>query len=216
MNDEQKTDSSNEQPEEKAKVEEKDEAERVRKKQDTFIESPQAPDDRKLTEVGKTYRDQDGVIKLLAIYSEDKQISVGPMEVTVKEAKLLNYSPSHDLVDYFHGYTHQETNFNYVKLRVVVENTSDESLNFAPVSHLITNTGEQKSFEDDFYLEKLNGAYEPGEKRFGQLGFILENIKAENLSFIEIKTSDVFKNKESIHKGEKYTIKMKKTAMNSQ
>ncbi|WP_408008364.1 DUF4352 domain-containing protein [Pseudalkalibacillus sp. A8] len=206
MNDDGKADSSNVKPEEKAIIEEKDENDAVRKKQDPFIKNPQAPNDQELTEVGKTHRDQDGVIKLLAISSEDKHVSIGPIEVTIKEAKLLNYSPSPDLIDFFHGYTHQESNFNYVKLRIVVENTSDETLNFAPVSHLETNEGEQTSFEDDFYLEKLYGDYAPGEKRYGQLGFILEQTKPENLTSIEITTSDIFKNEGSIHENQKFII----------
>ena len=174
--------------------------------EDSFIESPQAPDDSELTDIGTTYSDEDGKLKLHAYTEEEQQIKVGPMKLTVKEANFMNYKPSPDLIDFFHGFTHEETDFNYVKLRVIVENTSDNDVNFAPVSHLETNNGEKKSFVDDFYLEELHGDYTPGEVRKGQLGFILEKAKAEKLKEITFQTSDAFRGEESVEKGKEYTI----------
>ncbi|WP_221568432.1 DUF4352 domain-containing protein [Alkalihalobacillus sp. TS-13] len=175
--DDAKTESHETPPEEKAEAEQQNE--KKLKKRDVYIESPQAVDDRDLTEVGKPHRDEDGKVKLLAISTSGEQISVGPFKVTLEEAKLMNYSPSPDLIDFFHGFTSKESNFNYVKLKIKVENTSDETLNFSPVSVLETNEGEKKSYEDDFYLEELYGDFESGEKRFGQMGFILEKTEAE-------------------------------------
>ncbi|CDQ18528.1 protein of unknown function [Halobacillus karajensis] len=175
-------------------------------KEDHFTESPQAPDDSELTDIGSTYSDEDGKLKLHAYTEEEQQLTVGPMNVTVKEAKFMNYKPSPDLIDFFHGFTHEETDFNYVKLRVIVENTSDHEVNFAPVSHLETNNGEKKSFVDDFYLEELHGDYTPGEVRKGQLGFILEKADAEKLKDVTFQTSDAFRGEESMKKGEEYTI----------
>jgi hypothetical protein len=174
--------------------------------EDSFIESPQAPDDSELTDIGKTYSDKDGKLKLHAYTEEEQQITVGPMKVTVKEAKFMNYKPSPDLIDFFHGFTHEETDFNYVKVRVIVENTSDKDVNFAPVSHLETNNGEKKSYVDDFYLEELHGAYKPGEVRKGQLGFILEKVEAEKLKEITFRTSDAYCREDSVETGKEYTI----------
>ncbi|MBM7552157.1 DUF4352 domain-containing protein [Thalassobacillus pellis] len=173
---------------------------------DTFIESPQAPDDSELTEIGQTHRDKDGKIELLAYAPEDKTLQAGKMEVTIKGAKVLNYRPSPDLIDFFHGYTNHEKNFNYLKVRVIVKNTSEEKVNFAPVSHIETNTGEKKSFKDDFYIENLHGDYQPGEVRKGQLGFILKETKPEELNKVTIYTSDVFQDKESIADAKSITI----------
>jgi hypothetical protein len=177
--------------------------------EDNFIESPQAPDDSELTEIGATYSDQDGKIKLLAYAPDEQQVEVGPMKLTVHEAKYMHYKPSPDMMDFFHGFTHEEGNFNYVKLRVTIENTSDQKLNFAPVSYLETNTGEKKGFNDDFYLEELHGDYEAGEIRKGQLGFILEETDPENLDQIKVQSSDVFQNEASKEKGKTYTISFK-------
>ncbi|WP_052158883.1 hypothetical protein [Halobacillus sp. BBL2006] len=175
-------------------------------KEDTFIESPQAPDDSKLTEIGATYSDPDGKIKLLAYAPDEQQVEVGPIKLTIHEAKYMHYKPSPDMIDFFHGFTHEEGSFNYVKLRVTVENTYDQKLNFAPVSHLETNTGEKKGINDDFYLEELHGDYEPGEIRKGQLGFILEETDPENLEQIKVQSSDVFQGEKSVEKGKTYTI----------
>ncbi|WP_079478902.1 DUF4352 domain-containing protein [Halobacillus salinus] len=174
--------------------------------EDTFMESPQAPDDSKLNEIGATHSDQDGKIKLLAYAPEEQQVDVGPMNITIHEAKFMHYKPSPDMIDFFHGFSHNESNFDYVKLRVTVENTSDQQTNFAPVSHLETNTGEKKGFQDDFYLEELHGDYAAGETRKGQLGFILEDAEKETLEKITVHTSDAFQNEESVEKGKSYTI----------
>lgn len=196
-------------------AEDKTEAPKEKKKttaetsEDTFIESPQAPDDSELTDIGATHSDQDGKIKLLAYAPEEQQVNVGPMTVTIHEAKFMHYKPSPDMIDFFHGFTHDESSFNYVKLRVTVENTSEERLNFAPVSHLETNTGEKKGFKDDFYLEELHGNYAAGEIRKGQLGFILEKGDKDSLEEITVNTSDVFQNEKSVEKGKAYTISFK-------
>ncbi|MGI8313776.1 DUF4352 domain-containing protein [Halobacillus mangrovi] len=174
--------------------------------EDTFIESPQAPNDSELTEIGATHKDQDGKIRLLAYAPEEQQVDVGPMNVTIHEAKFMHYKPSPDMIDFFHGFTHEESSFNYLKLRVTVENTSEQQVNFAPVSHLETNTGEKKGFQDDFYLEELHGDYTPGEARKGQLGFILEKGDKDTLEKFTVYTSDVFQKEKSVEKGKSYTI----------
>lgn len=168
------------------------------KSDNSIMDSPQAPDDRSLTEVGKTYEDQDGMITLKAISEYDETTSIGDVELTISDVKVMDYSPSPDLVDFFHGYSDNETQFNYVKLHVNVKNTSDQTVNFAPVSLLETGD-EKKGFADDFYLENLYGDFAPGEERVGQLGFVLNKTDVEKLESITVNTSDVFnENKESL------------------
>ncbi|TKD72346.1 DUF4352 domain-containing protein [Pseudalkalibacillus hwajinpoensis] len=172
----------------------------------SIMDSPQAPDDTSLTEVGQTFEDQDGSITLKAISNYDETTTIGDIELTVSDVKAMNYSPSPDLVDFFHGYSDNETQFNYVKLRVTVKNTSDQAVNFAPVSVLETSN-EKKGFEDDFYLENLYGDYAPGEEKTGQLGFVLNKTDVEKLESITVHTSDVFdEKKESLTKGKSISI----------
>ncbi|REJ05744.1 hypothetical protein [Halobacillus trueperi] len=158
--------------------------------QTKYKNNPQAPDDQDLKEVGNRVEDMDGRLALKAIKEMEKYIEVGPVQMAVKDVKVLNYSPSPDLVDYFHAYTHNETNFNYIKFTVAIKNTGDQKVNLAPVEVLKTNTGEELGFKDDFYLEKLKGVYEPGETRVGQMGFVLEHDWKE-LESMRIETSDV-------------------------
>ncbi|WP_347551503.1 hypothetical protein ABFG93_06110 [Pseudalkalibacillus hwajinpoensis] len=166
----------------------------------TITDSPQAPDDSSLTEVGESFQDADGSITLNAISDYDETTTIGDVELHISDVKIMNYAPSPDLIDFFHGYSDNETQFNYVKLRVTVKNTSDKAVNFAPISMLETGS-EKKGFEDDFYLESLYGVYAPNEERSGQLGFVLNETKVENLKAITVHTSDVFdQNKESLTK----------------
>lgn len=172
-----------------------------------LIDSPQAPDDSSLTEVGETYQDADGSITLKASADFNEKTTIGDIELTVSDVKVMSYAPSPDLIDFFHGYSNDETKFNYVKIRVQIKNTSDQLVNFAPVSILETSNGEKKGFDDDFYLENLYGNYEPGEERIGQLGFVLNTTEPEQLNAITIQTSDVFDEKEeTITSGESITV----------
>ncbi|GEN52857.1 hypothetical protein [Halobacillus faecis] len=165
--------------------------------QTKYKNNPQAPDDQNLKEVGAKVEDMDGQLTLKGIKQIEKYIEVGPVQMAVKDVKVLNYSPSPDLVDYFHAYTHNETNFNYIKFTVAVKNTGDQKVNVAPVEVLETNNGEKLGFKDDFYLEKLKGMYEPGETRVGQMGFVLEHDWKE-LESMKIATSDIFDEEGSV------------------
>ncbi|WP_273852031.1 DUF4352 domain-containing protein [Guptibacillus spartinae] len=177
------------------------------KQQTEVIDSPQAPDDSSLTKVGKSYQDADGSITLKAKSDYDEKTEIGDMALTVSDVKVMSYSPSPDLIDFFHGYSNDETTFNYVKIRVNVKNTSDQTVNFAPVSALKTSDGEKKGFDDDFYLENLYGDYEPGEERIGQLGFVLNTTDLGNLESMTIHTSDVFDpTGETLMKGKAITV----------
>ncbi|MFC7063155.1 DUF4352 domain-containing protein [Halobacillus seohaensis] len=172
-----------------------------------YVNNPQASDDRNLKEVGDTSEDENGELSLKAIKAVEENMEIGPMQLTVEDVKVLNYFPSPDLIDFFHAYSHNEMNFNYIKFRVSVENTADEQVNFAPVSVLETDQGEKKDFKDDFYLENLYGDYDPGEERIGDLGFVIDETKPKELEFITITTSDVFAgNGTTIADGRKITI----------
>ncbi|KGX88672.1 hypothetical protein N781_09745 [Pontibacillus halophilus JSM 076056 = DSM 19796] len=178
------------------KTKEEDKEQRDSKKNDEqptkATDNPQAPDTSSLTEVGDYHKDEDGSATLEARSTYNETTQIGDVELTISDVKVLNYSPSMDLIDFFHPYSDNETNFNYVKLHVTVENTSDEPVDFAPVSVLETNAGEKKDFEGDFYLEELYGVYEGNEERSGQMGFVLNDTEIEKLSTITVRTSDVF------------------------
>ncbi|MCA0173907.1 DUF4352 domain-containing protein [Bacillus sp. RAR_GA_16] len=185
----------------------KSEAQAEHKQQTEVIDSPQAPDDSSLTKVGQSYQDADGSITLKAKSDTNEKTPIGDIALTVSDVKVMSYSPSPDLIDFFHGYSNDETTFNYVKIRVNVKNTSDQAVNFAPVSALKTSDGEKKGFDDDFYLENLYGDYEPGEERIGQLGFVLNTTDLKNLESMTIHTSDVFDpTGETLTKGKSITV----------
>ncbi|WP_283152774.1 DUF4352 domain-containing protein [Guptibacillus hwajinpoensis] len=186
---------------------EKSEPKSEQKENTRVVDSPQAPDDSSLTEVGQTFQDADGSIKLKAVSDYNEKTEIGDVELTISDVKVMKYEPSPDLIDFFHGYSTNEEKFNYVKVRVNVKNTSDETVNFAPVSLLETSDGEKKGYDDDFYLESLYGDFAPGEERIGQLGFVLNETDVENLKSLTIHTSNVFdEQKETITNSKEIAI----------
>jgi hypothetical protein len=158
------------------------------KNDDAYVPNPQVTDDRSLIKIGSSFTDEKGEAVLKAYTESGDKIQIGPVELTIKEAKVIGYTPDYSLIDFFHGYTHEEA-FDFVKVFVVVKNTSDQSVSFAPVALLKTEKGEQKTWEDDIYLEELNGKLSPGEQKEGNLGFILEN---PGIKSFTITTSKVF------------------------
>lgn len=166
--------------------------------------SPQVTDDRLLQQPGGTIRDSRGEAELLK-NGEKKQIKAGPVELTVHETKLFHYYPDYSLIDFYHAYTH-ETDFPVAKLFVEVTNTGAAPVNFGPVAVLETETGENKLWEDDIYLEELGGEIAPGETKKGSVGFILEDGTADHLT---VRTSDVFDVKgEKLSRGEEFEIRL--------
>jgi hypothetical protein len=160
-----------------------------RKNAGEYVSNPQVTDDRSLVNVGESFSDEKGEAELKAIKKVDEEIEVGPIRLIVKEVKVLSYRPDYSLIDFFHSYTHEEV-FHFVKIFVEIENQSNETLNFAPAALLETDKGEKKTWEDDIYLEELNGKIEPGEKKAGNLGFIIEKSDIKSISIITSKVFD--------------------------
>lgn len=157
-----------------------------------YVLSPQVTDDRMLQETGQNKRDAKGEATVKAVNMDSETFEVGPVELTVAESKILQLEPDYSLIDFFHSYTHDQK-FEVVKMFVEITNTSDEPIHFAPVALLETAKGETKLWEDDIYLEELNGELAPGETKQGNIGFIVEE---GDLDSVTITTSDVFGNKD--------------------
>lgn len=158
------------------------------KKNEEFQENPQVPNDQSLIEVGDEFEDEKGKVTLKKIVAIDQTVEIGNIEMTIKDVKLIQLMPDYSLIDYFHSLTHEEK-FVFAKLDVEIKNTSDESLNFAPVAMIETNQGEAIPWENDIYLEGLNGKIEGQERKVGNMGFIVEKADLQSLT---ITTSDVF------------------------
>lgn len=152
-----------------------------------YVPNPQVTDDQTLVKENETVSDGKGELTLLRYQSADEQVQVGPVQMTLNEAKVMHFTPDYSMIDFFHMYTHDEQ-FDFVKVNVTFENTSDEPVKFNPVAHLKTSTGEMKTWEDDFYLEELAGTLEPGERKSGSMGFIVE--KGETIEWVDLLTSD--------------------------
>ncbi|TWT06321.1 hypothetical protein FQV26_00460 [Planococcus sp. CPCC 101016] len=153
-----------------------------------YVLSPQVTDDRTLQEAGQSKQDAKGEATVKAVNMDSETYEVGPVELKVAESKTLQLRPDYSLIDFFHSYTHDQE-FEIVKMFVEITNTSEEPVYFAPVALLDTDAGEMKLWEDDIYLEELNGELAAGETKQGNIGFIVEN---SDFDLVKITTSDVF------------------------
>ena len=170
---------------------------------DGYILNPQVSDDRLLQEIGQFSRDHRGELTVKGLENNSHTYKIDSIELTIKETKLLHYKPDYSLIDFYHSYTH-EPEFDFVKVFVEIKNTSNQPLKFAPIAILHTNSGEKKTFEDDIYLEELNGEIAGNSTKKGNLGFIIENSDVDS---IEITTSDVFDGMDrKLNSGEKFEI----------
>ncbi|MDX1771227.1 MAG: hypothetical protein R3328_06845 [Planococcaceae bacterium] len=160
-----------------------------------YSSNPQVTDDRSLLEVDQEVSDEKGEATLKAINLVNETYPVGPIELRVKDMKVIHLRPDYSLVDYFHVLTHEEE-FNFVKVFVEIENMSEEKVNFAPIAMIETSTGEKMDWEKDIYLEDLNGEIDGNITKKGNIGFIIESSK--DLKWIEITTSDVYDKDENI------------------
>jgi hypothetical protein len=156
-------------------------------KKDVYVPNPQVTDDRALVTVGETAKDRKGELTLKAYNPVNETIQVGPVTMTVKDVKVLHYVPDYSMIDFFHAFTHEEA-FDFVKVNVEIQNTSDESIKFNPVAALKMNSGERKTWEDDIYLEELTGEIAADSFKKGSMGFILE--KNNDYQSVDILTSD--------------------------
>lgn len=171
---------------------------------DDYILNPQVSDDRLLQEVGQFSRDHRGELTVKATEHDSHTYKIGDsIELTIREAKILHFKPDYSLIDFYHSYTHDQE-FDFVKLFVEIKNTSNQPLKFAPIATMNTNTDELKTWEDDIYLEELNGEIPVNGTKKGNLGFIIEK---SNIDSIEIMTSDVFNKKDEL-KNEGETIRI--------
>ena len=100
--------------------------------------------------------------------------------------KVMHATPDYSMIDFFHGYTHDE-DFDIVKVNVEIKNNSDKKIKFSPVAFLETDRGEHLTWEDEIYLEELTGEIEGNGSKSGNIGFILND---GNIKGISVMTSD--------------------------
>ena len=170
-----------------------------------YASNPQVTDDRTLLEIGQSVSDEKGEATLKAVNPVNETYEIGPIRLSVKDMKLIHLIPDYSLIDYFHVLTHDKE-FDFVKVFVEIENTSDEKINFAPIALIETSSGEKLDWGKDIYLEGLNGEIDGNSTKKGNLGFIIDSSK--DLEWIELTTSDVFDKAEN-KINDSQTIKIK-------
>jgi hypothetical protein len=143
--------------------------------------NPHVTDDRRLGKPGEVVRDSHGEAEVLKATGEQKQVSAGPAELTIRESKMLRYEPAPGLADHFRQFT-LKREFPLVKLFVEVRNTGDEPIHFDPAAVIRTDKGETLHWDEEIYLEELGGEIAPGEVKAGNIGFILEDADAQILT----------------------------------
>lgn len=160
-----------------------------------YVSNPQVTDDTYLIKVGDRYQDEKGEALLKGIKQINEVYQLGPIELTIHEAKVIHLIPDYSLMDYYHVLTH-EPEFDFVKVFVEIKNNSSEPVHFSPIALFETSTGEVFDWEKDIYLENLNGEIKGNEKKVGNIGFILEK-SSKDLKWIKILTSKVVDDKKN-------------------
>ncbi|MDW2885824.1 DUF4352 domain-containing protein [Exiguobacterium artemiae] len=169
-----------------------------------YVPNPQLPDDRKLTKVDASVTDAKGELTLTQFVRPGITRTIGPITMKVEEVKVFHARPSYGMIDFFHGFTHDES-FDLVKTRVTITNGGDEPVTFNPVAHFKLDATTEKTLQDDVYLESLAATYAPGETRRGNFGFIIE----QPLTSVELLTSDVLSAKRDVlRKGSSLTLRL--------
>ncbi|MFC0186879.1 DUF4352 domain-containing protein [Fictibacillus aquaticus] len=206
-----KPEESNPEKEPKKEQQQQETEKKPETEKEAFGDSPQAADDSVLPKPGTSNEDDDGVVTLLKEAKLNETKTIGPIKMKVANVRVIEYKPSVDLVDFFHGYTHKdEKKFPYVRVNVVFENTSDDPIQFAPVSEVKTDQGQKVTWENDFYIEELNGEIKPGEKKMGSLGFIIDDTDPAKMKSLTLKTSEAFdKNKKKLAEPASFEVKFK-------
>lgn len=160
-----------------------------------YVPNPQVTDDRTLKMAGDSVTDRKGELKLKAVKEVNKHLTLSGIQYTIRDIKLLHYVPDYSMIDYYHSYTHDEE-FDFIKVGIEIENTSKEYYHFAPVAMMNINGAVHKTWEDDFYLEEMNGEIKAGQVKKGNIGFIVDEV--DEISQIEILSGDlVGENKEN-------------------
>ncbi|MCY8936043.1 DUF4352 domain-containing protein [Peribacillus frigoritolerans] len=172
--------------EETTAKEKTEEIARPLEKKDVYVPNPQLPDDINLNQVGQNVSDAKGELTLKAYKKVNETLNVGPIEVNIKEMKVMHATPDYSMIDFFHGYTHDE-DFDIVKVNVEIKNNSDKKIKFSPVAFLETDRGEHLTWEDEIYLEELTGEIEGNGSKSGNIGFILND---GNIKGISVMSSD--------------------------
>jgi hypothetical protein len=160
----------------------------LKKNTDVYVPNPQVTEDINLKKSGDSLTDNKGELTLKAVKEVNKTFKVNGIEYTVKDVRLLHFVPAYSLIDFFHAYTHDEE-FDFVKINVEVKNNSKENYHFGPVAMVNINDSIHKTWEDDFYLENLNGEISAGQTKRGNLGFIVEGM--DSLNKVEILSGDL-------------------------
>ncbi|MBQ0139109.1 MAG: hypothetical protein KBT36_07425 [Kurthia sp.] len=169
-----------------------------------YVDNPQITSDAKLIEPNDRQSSSKGSVELTQANFEKQEFTVGPMKLTFYDAKQIQVTPDISMIDYFHVLTTDEE-FSIVKTFLSIENMGNELVQFNPAAFATTSTGEQWTWEQEAYLDELNGAYEPGQTKKGNVGFILE--KKEKPKNFTLQTSDIFDAKKDIvSSGTKITL----------
>lgn len=168
----------------------KEEKQRAKSLEDVYVPNPQVPDDTNLVKVGESLKDEKGEATLKEMAALHKTFQVGPIELKVKNVKVIHNVPSYSLMDYFHSFTEHHEEFDYVKVEVEMINHAEQPVHFAPVAQMKTSNGDEMTFADDFYIEYLSGELQGHGSKQGALGFIIEK-PADELASLEFITGDV-------------------------
>lgn len=178
---------------EKVKQEEveKEQSEKDEKKEETDNE------DGILTKVGQTTVDDriGATVELLAIKEINETIDLSPIELTIKDIKVLRMTgiKNKEFLNQLKHFT-DKTEIEYIQIQYEIENTKDTNVRLnLPIEAVVLNTGEQiESVDKDLtgdpnFAKTLYGK----AKNESRVGLLIDDSNPEDISEIKIVTGRI-------------------------
>ncbi|WP_018934537.1 hypothetical protein [Gracilibacillus lacisalsi] len=141
----------------------------------------------RLAEVGDIAEDELGKVELLNIANINEVIEHGPLEIDFVNAKIIKWSdmPSDILneVSRFGDVTDGE--FDYLQIKMIVENTSDEDISWYGIDNLVTDKKQQiDGVSEEFLGNYVDSDYLGNVKKEYVLGYILNDSDIKDLRIV--------------------------------
>lgn len=153
-----------------------------KKSKDDFVDGP-------LTEIGQKALGSDkSIVELMNITTVNEKISVNPIEVTIKDIKLLQMSNiDEEQMEYFQLFTEKSISdpLNYIQITYEVENLKDENVGWNGFTHLVLNNGEQIKVNSNNILEDLDSEFYGKVKKESYIGVPYEG-DTESINSIKL------------------------------
>ena len=136
------------------------------------------PEDGVLTEIGQKVETEHYAFELVAINDEVHTIETGPITFTVDSVKVFKAEASDDYFENVLSTVFDSPHYFQIQFSGVAVNNEDETMNFYPITQVITTTtdGESRQIEAEYQINSsdLNGHIHGGVTIEDHISFVTD------------------------------------------